>query len=973
MSPREDIADSFPRKIAIATRLFGKELQRSKLKWFDLQRADYRLGEKMLAVGVSAEHSQFAQRVDQIDDRLTTLRQHERNPSDTFGGKVKSWWKGMIRTVRIAALERQRRSTLKQLGVAVRKSPGPNTSRTSESQAAGQIGEKITSIDASIRELRASTYVWARRPLLTSSLVLLLAMVALASFKAQYLQSRVVRRNGAPSSLSEDQFKKIESQTQAFREQVLRQQAELLRQETEATQARIAAKSDEQRRDVLRRAQEEVRRQVAAAEDAYKEQQERQRAEAEKRQREEAQERERVAAAERARAEEKQREEDRRIAAEKAKQEEQAREVEAQRESQRQKAAPIAEHATKQNAGEQLAKVKTAAEAGDREAMFNLGNRYMKGNGVEKDLAEGVRWLRKAVEAGNTRAMVNLGLLYSDGEGVAKDPAEALRWYKKAADLGDTDGMLNLGIAYHLGEGVEKDLNEAFRWYRKAADSGHSYAMFAVGSSYESGDGVEKDVAEAFRWYRKAAEAGNPLGMFNVGNAYFDGEGVRKDLSESVRWYRKAADAGNTAAMVNLARCYQRGAGVAKDLAEATGLLRKAAEGGQKEAIAALKDEEQQEAAAVDNRQAASSKAQSENAPIQSPHPRSEDSIAVERWTRSRLIGGLTEKQIVQLSDLIAEKFAAPAASELRSRCFKGTGDQRQFDRDMVYRISKGEYVPSARSLAKRLDLEIDEMVPPRAVFKMPLREAKALPPIEEPIHQGPRTPQSLTVEHLETLDSAVSQLAEKVVLPGQPYRDGRPSRLTYLKQLGDFKGGDVLCCRYQAATAEEWSHPYYFWYKEAPPGLQELLKTLPPEHPIRLIGPPRSDAPANLSLAMDANQATADAVQNRVPDERAQADALLDSRGVDPQVANVLRPYLHKAADAAHARRADSERIVKSGGAKMLCPKCDGYKLISRRYYDSSRNPYSWNDPMYSVYEHNRSGVSMENCDVCGGTGAIR
>jgi hypothetical protein len=97
MSPREDIGGSFPRKIAIATRLFGKELQRSKLKWFDLGHADYRLGEKVLAAGVSVEQSQFVQRVNQIDDRLTSLCQLERKSSDRFGGEVKGWWSGMIR------------------------------------------------------------------------------------------------------------------------------------------------------------------------------------------------------------------------------------------------------------------------------------------------------------------------------------------------------------------------------------------------------------------------------------------------------------------------------------------------------------------------------------------------------------------------------------------------------------------------------------------------------------------------------------------------------------------------------------------------------------------------------------------------------------------------------------------------------------------------------------------------------------
>jgi TPR repeat protein len=366
--------------------------------------------------------------------------------------------------------------------------------------------------------------------------------------------------------------------------------------------------------------------------------------------------------------------------------------------------------------------------------------------------------------------------------------------------------------------------------------------------------------------------------------------------------------------------------------------------------------------------------AHSGNDSVQSSRPRSEDSLAVERYLRSQLVGGMTERQIVELSDLIADKInKAGFSTKERGYLFRGTGDQRQFNMLALDGLKRGEQTPAfTKAAAKQLDREINEMFPVRAVFKRPIWPWKALPPIEEPIHQAPWTPGSLVSEHLETFDGAIHQLAEHAIKVEQGYSGKSPKG--YAQQVQNLQAGDVLCCKYEGDDGESWSYPYYFWYKEAPPGLQELLKTLPPDHPIRLIGPPLTQAPATLTLAKNANQATAEAaVKKGAPDERAQLDSVLDSRGVDPQLAKLLRPYFHKAADAAHARRADSERIVKSGGAKMLCPKCDGYKLISRRYYDSSRNPYSWGDPMYSIYESQRNGVSFENCDVCGGTGVIR
>ena len=78
----------------------------------------------------------------------------------------------------------------------------------------------------------------------------------------------------------------------------------------------------------------------------------------------------------------------------------------------------------------------------------------------------------------------------------------------------------------------------------------------------------------------------------------------------------------------------------------------------------------------------------------------------------------MTERQIVEISDLIAEKFASPEVSPIRERCFKGTGDQRQFDSKMLYSISKGGLVsakqfPAAKSQAERLNEEIGQMSPP--------------------------------------------------------------------------------------------------------------------------------------------------------------------------------------------------------------------------------------------------------------------
>ena len=56
-----------------------------------------------------------------------------------------------------------------------------------------------------------------------------------------------------------------------------------------------------------------------------------------------------------------------------------------------------------------FAETKAKAEAGDAKAQFNLGYMYAKGQGVEKDFKEAVKWFQKAADQGYAHAQDNLG------------------------------------------------------------------------------------------------------------------------------------------------------------------------------------------------------------------------------------------------------------------------------------------------------------------------------------------------------------------------------------------------------------------------------------------------------------------------------------------------------------------------------------------------------------------------------------
>src|SRR4051812_16860220 len=62
--------------------------------------------------------------------------------------------------------------------------------------------------------------------------------------------------------------------------------------------------------------------------------------------------------------------------------------------------------------------VRAKADAGDAEAMYQMGHRLELGEGIVQNDREAAKWYQKAADAGNGKAMLFLGRLYLDGRGL---------------------------------------------------------------------------------------------------------------------------------------------------------------------------------------------------------------------------------------------------------------------------------------------------------------------------------------------------------------------------------------------------------------------------------------------------------------------------------------------------------------------------------------------------------------------------
>ena len=692
-------------KLAVTARLLAQELYQLKLKHLDSPKADLRLGKQGYAIGPAKEHAELTPQLNAIEKRLTELGQPDDKSAVTFGGKVKALLKSAGRAAQVVALRTKRRRLLKQLGRAIRQRPATTASLANETQSANAVVERIRSAGIQIEALRQQTYPWARRPLLISSLLLLVAIAALASLEINQPAPLLARRESTASDLSDEQFKSLEAQTSAFREQLARQQAEFHRQEQESTQRLIAAKE--------RAFQEKNDREEAAKEKAQRE-----KAESERRK------------------------------------EELAQRERAEREKQQAQAA--------------------AAELAQR-----------------------------------------------DRERIAQEKAERERRER------------------------EKVEQEKLR--------------------------LEQATAERIAEEKRKRE-----------------ETERRT---------------------------------------------------------------EEEAAALSSR--------------------SETSRAIERYLRTRYIGGGSDAQIAAVSNAMALIFDKQGDlwSEEKKYCLRNGLELWALPE--AYHASR----PERRGFLEQVAGEMMDCIPPRLLFHHPFDESQTYDRAK-PLPMDPHAPLlvsfqpgMLVSERLETLKTAVYQMAN--LSPEQ-----KQSPLAYWNMVQQYRDVYVLTCEYRGDKPGSRSRPYYFWYQQLPNGMEDVIKKVPGQHPIRQIGPPLESAPASLRLAMQRNSGAvaAEGHWTAIEKEReAQPASLPDIPGLDPKEKKIFDGIYKGVQQADAAQLANSKSIVAaSGGTKMLCPKCGGYKLRMNEHTNWNMNPYASGTSAHNLYEANRQTKSLGNCDMCGGTGVV-
>lgn len=103
------------------------------------------------------------------------------------------------------------------------------------------------------------------------------------------------------------------------------------------------------------------------------------------------------------------------------------------------------------------------ARQGDPQAQRDLAyDLYCKG-----EMENAFHWYRKAAEAGDANAMCNLGTMYLTGRGTSINQENAVKWLKRAAELGHPAAQKILNSFHQEKSSENRDFHISDKFYKK--------------------------------------------------------------------------------------------------------------------------------------------------------------------------------------------------------------------------------------------------------------------------------------------------------------------------------------------------------------------------------------------------------------------------------------------------------------------------------------------------------------------------
>ncbi len=247
-----------------------------------------------------------------------------------------------------------------------------------------------------------------------------------------------------------------------------------------------------------------------------------------------------------------------------------------------------------------------SADQGHAEAQFKVGEMYLKGLGVNKNIKKAYEYFEHASNLGCVDAQNKLGhenlyeKLFLEGDKFyeEKNYSEAFGCYKVLANQGCYKSQFNVARMYCNGLGVAKNVIEAFYIFKHAANNGCVKSQNILKDNalykeiFDEGDKhyQEKKYLEAVQCYRIVSHKGCFEADHKVATMYYEGQGVDMNLVKAFGLFNALASKGHTESQFQVANMYYKGLGVDKNVKKALSEFKNLANQGHVEAQRILRN-----------------------------------------------------------------------------------------------------------------------------------------------------------------------------------------------------------------------------------------------------------------------------------------------------------------------------------------------------------------------------------------------
>lgn len=201
--------------------------------------------------------------------------------------------------------------------------------------------------------------------------------------------------------------------------------------------------------------------------------------------------------------------------------------------------------------------LETAAQK-DISAKVTLGNMFLTGGDVPKDVERGIKLLTEAADSDNASALYILGSALLGGPGITADPAKAHQYLDRATALGSVGAQVKLGETLIRGIELPADKPAGLKLLEAALDKSIA-AKVSLGAMLIAGVDLPRDIERGLKLLNEAADAKSTSALNALANAYFYGTSVPADPVKAREYLERAIALGDGVAQAKLGEALIKG------------------------------------------------------------------------------------------------------------------------------------------------------------------------------------------------------------------------------------------------------------------------------------------------------------------------------------------------------------------------------------------------------------------------------